>query len=80
MVCGCANTVKKPLLQVRKEMNFATKDARTSITYTNQEKEKKETEEIIENRNINIGMMFILHSRSMRRMCLSDTISSMLDF
>ena len=41
-------------MQAGKGMNFAARDARTNITSTNQEKRKRGTKRMIENRNVNI--------------------------
>jgi len=53
-ICGCASTVKKLLLQAEKEMSFAVRNVKTNIMYTNQEKRKRGTKTMIENRNVNI--------------------------
>lgn len=54
MICGYANTAKKPLSQAEREMNFAVRNVKTNIMYTNQEKRKRGTKVMIENRNVNI--------------------------
>ncbi len=54
VICVCTNIVKKPLLQTGKEMNFAAGSVRIGLMSTNQGKRKKETKEMIENRNVNI--------------------------
>ena len=54
MICVCASIVKKPLLQAGKGMNFAAKGARTNIMSTDQEKRKRGTKKMIENRNVKI--------------------------
>ncbi len=54
VICVCASTVKKPLSQAGRGMNFAVRGARTSLMSTNQEKRRKGTKEMIENRNVNI--------------------------
>ncbi len=41
VICVCANTVKKPLSQAGREMNFAARSTRTSLMSTNQEKRKR---------------------------------------
>ena len=40
---ACASTVKKPLPQAGKEMNFAARNVKISLMSTNQEKEKRGT-------------------------------------
>ena len=45
---------KKLLLQAEKEMSFAVRNVKTNIMYTNQEKRKRGTKTMIENRNVNI--------------------------
>ncbi len=72
---------KKPLLQAGRGMHFASGNVRTSLISTNQEKRKKGTKEMIENRNVNIitdadGKKLVPFP-FMTKMCLSDTISSM---
>ncbi len=41
VICVCANTVKKPLSQAGRKMNFAARSTRTSLMSTNQEKRKR---------------------------------------
>ena len=53
-ICICANTVRKPLSQARRGMSFAARGAGTSLMSINQGKRRKETKEMIENRNVNI--------------------------
>ncbi len=43
---GCVNTVKKPLSQAGKGMNFAARGARIRLMSTNQEKRKRGTNRI----------------------------------
>ena len=50
-------------------MNFAARSIRTSLMSTNQEKRKRGTREMIENRNVNIitdadGKKLVLNSKS----------------
>ncbi len=54
MICVCANTVKKLLSQAAKGMNFAARNVKISLMSTNQEKRKRGTIKMIENRNVNI--------------------------
>ncbi len=50
----CVNTVKKPLLQAGRGINFAARNVKISLMSINQGKRKGETKERIENRNVNI--------------------------
>lgn len=49
---GLVGITKKPLSQAEREMNFAARSARISLMPTNQEKRKRGTKAMIENRNI----------------------------
>ena len=47
MICVCANTVKKPLSQAGKEMNFVARNVKTSLMSTNQEERKRGTNKVL---------------------------------
>lgn len=46
VICVCASTVKKPLSQAGRGMNFAARGARTSLMSTNLGKRKRRTKQI----------------------------------
>lgn len=45
-ICVCANIVKKPLSSAGREMNFAARNVRINLMFTNQEKRKRRTNRI----------------------------------